>query len=1367
MLRLAHLSIRRPRAALLAWGSLTVLLSIIGLGVAHSLSPSIVVVSGTESSRAQQLATAHFGPTQLVPILLQGPAAQLDRQGPRLVRDLIKRPHTRALSAWDAGAASQGLRPSQSAAMIVVSVDRPEKDVVNQDQPQIERLVARDLASPVRASVTGQPSIDRALKDHALSDSLRAELIALAILFLLLLLALRTPLAAALVTLIGAGTVLSAFGLMALLGRVIDTDPIAVALASMTGLALGVGYALLILDRAHQQQRASTADPSSTAKAVTTAVETTGRAVLFAGTGLILALLLATAIAPTTILTSLGIGVLLCSALAVGGAVVVMPAAITLFKGAVLDTGHTAPDAITRDWDRLLATGAWVRHRAVIAGALATAALLALSLPALSLNTGPPDVSQLPAGDHARQSFEQVARVMGPGWPTPYNLIVVDPHGPITTAATLAKLDGLQQELARDPRVASVAGPGGLSAETKPLGTLPGQLKESSKLLVGGKSDLQRLVNGLGQAGSGAKQLQNGLKSATSGAGELHSGSGSAQSGSAQLHAGLAAARSGSAQLSDGLKQALSGAGALKNGATQALAGSIELTNGIGSAHAPVAAGLQPLKQLAGLTASTSEALKSLQGQAQGAAGDLTGALEALRGMSAGKSDPRYDAALAAAERAENDIGGLSSGLGGALPGAGSAAGIASTAAAQGSFLTRALQELHTGAAKLQGGLAKLRKGNLQLATGIGALSGGGTKLTGGLTQLRDGAGALEAGLGQLTSGAGQLESGLAGGVSPTGQLVNGLGVMQTSVAKFRRSLPSPKGLEELKQKSPGLFNSGYFLLAAIAGAPPASSNAAGFAVNVTRGGDAGQIVVISRYRANAAQTAALGEHLTAVARRFATRNRLELAVGGPAGNLANFASATNSRLPWVIVALALAIALTLGLALRAVLLPVLAVGFNLLTAAATFGAMTLLFGGSHPPLGGPGYLDPMSIIGIFTAIFGISLVFLVVLLARTRELLIAGESVDRALDVALRRTAAASTGAGLLMIAAAIPFATTGLLTVREFGVGVALAVDARRLPRAARAAARRRRAARAPRLVADPSASCAGTTDTRSQQSAPRCPHRARTAISSLHCPLQLRTGQTRRRAARPANASMEDDPMRSTQADHGAAPRRSESLTVTGLAYARARSSPRPPTSPSPRRRPASRPASRPSLLSSDPGRACSPRDLTTLTITFPTAKTKFNFKSRAIKQCKASDIEIKATLGSACSAKSQIGSGHRCRQRRTRDTRDPGERRGVRGQGPDHLPAHARRLLRTGAGPARQAVSANKVTTPEVPVINAGGLNVVITALNLTVKTIGHGSNAFVTAGKCSWRQVQREAPCTSSTRPPPRLTLTELVGKCSK
>jgi RND superfamily putative drug exporter len=41
-----------------------------------------------------------------------------------------------------------------------------------------------------------------------------------------------------------------------------------------------------------------------------------------------------------------------------------------------------------------------------------------------------------------------------------------------------------------------------------------------------------------------------------------------------------------------------------------------------------------------------------------------------------------------------------------------------------------------------------------------------------------------------------------------------------------------------------------------------------------------------------------------------------------------------------------------------------------------------------------------------------------------------------------LRETGAATTGAGLVMLAALIPFATTNLIDVREFGVGVAIAV-------------------------------------------------------------------------------------------------------------------------------------------------------------------------------------------------------------------------------------------------------------------------------------------------------------------------------------
>ena len=154
---------------------------------------------------------------------------------------------------------------------------------------------------------------------------------------------------------------------------------------------------------------------------------------------------------------------------------------------------------------------------------------------------------------------------------------------------------------------------------------------------------------------------------------------------------------------------------------------------------------------------------------------------------------------------------------------------------------------------------------------------------------------------------------------------------------------------------------------------------------------------------------------------------------------------------------------------------------------------------------------------------------------------------------------------------------------------------------------------------------------------------------------------------------------------------------------------------------------------SLLSADPG-AVQPQGLKTLTITLPT-KTKFDFKSTAIKQCKASEVEIKATLGSACSSKSKIGSGTAV-----------ADGAPVLPTIPENATAYAGHnqivfLLTPATAGAGQVlvlygkVSANKVTTA-VPVINAGGLNIVITALDLTIKTIGAGKQAFITAGSCT-------------------------------
>lgn len=528
------------------------------------------------------------------------------------------------------------------------------------------------------------------------------------------------------------------------------------------------------------------------------------------------------------------------------------------------------------------------------------------------------------------------------------------------------------------------------------------------------KKDLLTLIKGLGKAGAGSQQLRSGLATASTGAGELHSGSGRAQSGAGQLHTGLA--------------EALSGAVALQSGAKAALIGAEQLASGLAPAPGKATQSVVALRSLRTLTATTTAKVSGAANNLGAASRDMNAALAALGSMTTGKSDPRYGALASALQRANGEVAGASGDVSAASPVSVQAKALAGVLVGQAPTLVKQLKAAADGAGQLAAGIKQLRNGNGRLATGM--------------SQLTTGAGQLQSGLAQLTSGAGQLASGLAGGVAPAGQLTSGLSRMKAAVTTARGQIPSTAQLKQLQAQSPGLFSSGYFVLAALAGAPTTQLIDSTFTINTLRGGGAGQIVVTSKYPFTDARSVALGSWLVSAARHWAKTAGVEVAVGGPAGSTGDLTSVTRSRIWLDVAVLTASIVLILALALRAVVLPLVATAFSLLVVAATFGVLQLLFGGPNPPLGGPGWLDPMSIIGIFTVVLGVTVVYAALLLMRTREAFVAGEPMGRYVRIGLRQTAAAATGTGLVMVAALIPFSMTDLVDVREFGIGVAVAV-------------------------------------------------------------------------------------------------------------------------------------------------------------------------------------------------------------------------------------------------------------------------------------------------------------------------------------
>ena len=112
-----------------------------------------------------------------------------------------------------------------------------------------------------------------------------------------------------------------------------------------------------------------------------------------------------------------------------------------------------------------------------------------------------------------------------------------------------------------------------------------------------------------------------------------------------------------------------------------------------------------------------------------------------------------------------------------------------------------------------------------------------------------------------------------------------------------------------------------------------------------------------------------------------------------------------------------------------------------LITVGAAFGALVLLFQGSAP-LGGPGWLDAIGAIGVFSVVFALSIDYEMFLLARMREAYDATHSVEAAIEDSLRSTAPVVVGAALVMAAVFAVFASGDMVSIRQLGIGLTIAI-------------------------------------------------------------------------------------------------------------------------------------------------------------------------------------------------------------------------------------------------------------------------------------------------------------------------------------
>jgi uncharacterized membrane protein YdfJ with MMPL/SSD domain/pimeloyl-ACP methyl ester carboxylesterase len=153
-----------------------------------------------------------------------------------------------------------------------------------------------------------------------------------------------------------------------------------------------------------------------------------------------------------------------------------------------------------------------------------------------------------------------------------------------------------------------------------------------------------------------------------------------------------------------------------------------------------------------------------------------------------------------------------------------------------------------------------------------------------------------------------------------------------------------------------------------------------------------------------------------------------------------------KSKLP-LVVAFVLLFAFALMLfAFRSLVIAAKAILLNLLSVAAAYGVLVLVFqhGIGQGLLGfsSTAGIDPVVPLLLFVILFGLSMDYHVFLLSRIREAVQRGAATDEAIAHGIKSTAGVVTSAAIVMVAVFAVFATLSMLIFKQFGVGLATAI-------------------------------------------------------------------------------------------------------------------------------------------------------------------------------------------------------------------------------------------------------------------------------------------------------------------------------------
>jgi RND superfamily putative drug exporter len=469
LLKLARWSTTHRKYVVIGWFVLLVAVIAVALAAGTSYSNNFTLPN-SDAQRAADLLQRSF-PTQagdrdtIVYKVSSGSVedASVRSRISAMFAEVRKLPHvTAVISPYAGAAAGRSISADGRIAFATVVFDEKANLLPTSATERVVQ-VARAAARPGLQVELGGQAIE-ATEQVGFGLSTAVGLLAAIVVLLLTfgsLIAMGLPIVTAL---FGLGTGL---GAIALFTHVVDTPNFSSELAAMIGLGVGIDYALFILTRFREAYATPGPTFGDARESVVEAIDTAGRAVLFAGSTVVIALLGMTLLGVDFlygVAISASIGVLLVML----ASLTLLPALLTIAGARVAAGGRrarrraraaaesasgmppAAPATPAGPSGAVMAGGTWLRWSAFVHRRPRTIALVAaltmlvIAAPATALRLGSSDASNDPASQTTHRAYELLAQGFGEGFNGPLLVVAKVPNAKREAAENGVLLTGVE-----------------------------------------------------------------------------------------------------------------------------------------------------------------------------------------------------------------------------------------------------------------------------------------------------------------------------------------------------------------------------------------------------------------------------------------------------------------------------------------------------------------------------------------------------------------------------------------------------------------------------------------------------------------------------------------------------------------------------------------------------------------------------------------------------------------------------------------------------------------------------------------------------------------------------------------------------------